>query len=195
MASNAKRVYSIRRSLWVQRPLTYGDLLKMIRLLRDRLKNVGTERPSIVAIIDSLDADGSMRTLMNLFLKPYEPTILHRAWNWFWMRRAKIDRDGYVLDAMDTPTAARVMADFFLVNWNWYDKLMRSKIGSRSLFRRRMTVSEAITTWTNFYSAIRTAGMGTGYDFNLSQLFQSSAGSSPTSAFNTDESKTPPASS
>ena len=80
MASNAKRVYSIRRSLWVQRPLTYGDLLKMIRLLRDRLKNVGTERPSIVAL-SKLDVRIRIIT-HRLFIKYFHLTAVQQTVEW-----------------------------------------------------------------------------------------------------------------
>lgn len=175
MASSMK-VYRVKQTLWHQKPLLYGDFLKVMRLLKDRWGKLGADRETLVAWVDELESSGLLPQLVDIVLEPHEPTRLHRAWNRFWMKRGGVGRP--IAYHMETGAVALVVVDFFLLNGSWVISLLNTKLGSASPFSKRMTLAEGITTWMRFSTGTQVGTTSSLADLLLSQRSASSGGNS-----------------
>jgi len=175
MATEVK-VYHVKRTLWHQKPLLYGDFLKVMRLLKDRWGKLGADRETLVAWVDELESSGLLPQLIDIVLEPHEPTRLHRAWNRYWTKRTGVGRP--IAYHMETSAVALSVVDFFYLNGRWVISLLNTKLGSASPFQKRMTLAEGLTMWMKFSSETRGETTSSLVNLLTSQQSKSSGGNS-----------------
>jgi hypothetical protein len=153
MASRQK-VYKVRGTFWRQRELRYGELLDVTRLLKDKLKSFSKEPDSFADWVDELDRDGLLPKFIDAVVQRHEPTVFHRWWNSWRMRRLNMSPP--LIQHMKAQTIARAVVDFFLLNTAFIDDLANTRIGSRSLFRRRVRLGDLASILMSYYFAFQT---------------------------------------
>lgn len=112
--------------------LTYEQDGLLREILKGRLDEVNAiDKPSIIKVFDKLHETGLLKELFGVVLRPYNPTILHRAWNAFWSWKNTVP--GNPIDVMKNSEIAGVVGDFFVVNLNWIDRWKKSDTELESL--------------------------------------------------------------
>lgn len=114
--------YNIRGTLWVQRELTYGEDLELKGVLRVISDRFAGGKATLSDMIDVVFDGETVATLLSVILKPYEPTIVHKAYNAFVARWRGVDRAN-IVNVMHNSQLAAVLADFFMLNTRWIGSL------------------------------------------------------------------------
>ncbi len=132
-----KKIYRIKRTLWYQDELTAPEDEKIADIHRFVLDSLYSGQTKIGETIEGLyakqegDALSRLQRIINIVLKPYEPTIIHRWWNKFWMKLAGMTSDT-VYEHIPKSILVQIVADFFLFDLNWIPNLVNSILASVS---------------------------------------------------------------
>ncbi len=99
--------------------LTFEEDASVRKLLKEKLGALGQMNdPTVGGILDFTFESGVLLELFQIILKPYAPTILHRAWNAACIKLHRIDRNE-IIKQMTNSEIARATVDFFHVNAKW----------------------------------------------------------------------------
>lgn len=145
-----KKIYRIKQTLWYQGELTAREDEKVADIHKFVLDALYGGQVMIGDAIDALYSKQAGETVCRLerivqvALKPYEPTILHRLWNSFWMNRAGMTLDT-VYEHIPKSVLVQIVADFFLFDLNWIPKLVDSIISSVSSLQKAVPLADPST--------------------------------------------------
>lgn len=115
------KTYKLLGTYWRQKELTFSDD-KKIKQLISPLESFLKTKPNISEIIDKAFEMNIVNEIFSMVMTPYEPTFVHR---WINERRGKSFhmKAGELLEVLSNSEAARVIADFFIINTSWIPNL------------------------------------------------------------------------
>lgn len=115
-------VYVVKGSLWYQTDLNSRDddrtndiYLSLIDIF-GRIDSIQTS-----LILDEIKKDDKIKRLLAVVMKPYNPTPLHKLWNWRMMK--KVNKSA-IWESMSYYEMTPMVIDFFLFKARWLQLLL-----------------------------------------------------------------------
>lgn len=134
-----KKIYNIKHTLWYQGELTVPEdeqIADVHKYVMDALFDGKTKIGDVVEALYKKQNDESesrIQRVLRVVLKPYEPTILHRWWNKFWLKHYGIKN---IYEHIPKSIIVKIITDFFFFDLNWIPHLVDSIVSSVSSLQK-----------------------------------------------------------
>jgi hypothetical protein len=141
-----KKIYRFKGIRFYQEELTVEQDIAIKQAIDAAFKEEPfSERASTVAeIIDKLQTEKSLDIVLNVALKFYEPTPLHRLWHDLRLRMLRTTRSTFY-KKLPLSMLGEIIADFFSFNPTWLQRLTVIAYLSGSPIRKLLRLSPLLT--------------------------------------------------